>query len=139
MPPGALPQRKRQFSARPSCGEKGSITRQSARVRELSDQREELSREITRLDERRVALETEYDATTAKLWEEYELTLSDAAELCVPFESVTDLRRQVGEVRNKIRALGNVNVGAIEEYAEVRERYEFLRAQVADVERAKRS
>lgn len=115
----------------------GSITRQSARVRELSDQREELSREITRLDERRVALETEYDATTAKLWEEYELTLSDAAELCVPFESVTDLRRQVGEVRSKIRALGNVNVGAIEEYAEVRERYEFLRAQVADVEKSK--
>ena len=115
----------------------GSITRQNARVRELTAQREELSREITRLDERRTALETEYDATTAKLWEEYELTLSDAAALSVPFESVTELRRGVAEVRGQIRALGNVNVGAIEEYAEVRERYEFMRGQVADVEKSK--
>ena len=41
------------------------------------------------------------------------------------------------EVRGKIRALGNVNVGAIDEYKEVRERYDFLKAQVTDVEKAK--
>ena len=115
----------------------GSITRQSARVRELTAQREELTKEITRLEERRIALETEYDATTAKLWEEYELTLTDAAAMSVPFESVGELRRGVAEVRGKIRALGNVNVGAIEEYQEVRGRYEFMRAQVADVEKSK--
>ena len=115
----------------------GSITRQSARVRELTAQREELTKEITRLEERRVALETEYDTTTAKLWEEYEMTLSDAAAMSVPFESVSELRRGVAEVRGKIRALGNVNVGAIEEYQEVRGRYEFMRGQVADVEKSK--
>ena len=115
----------------------GSITRQNARVRELTDQREALTKEIARLDERRVALESEYDATTAKLWEEYEMTLSDAMAMSVPFESVTELRRGVTEVRGKIRALGNVNVGAIEEYAEVRERYDFMRGQVEDVEKSK--
>ena len=41
------------------------------------------------------------------------------------------------EVRGKIRALGNVNVGAIDEYKEVRERYDFMKAQVTDVEKAK--
>ncbi|MEG0804519.1 MAG: chromosome segregation protein SMC, partial [Pygmaiobacter sp.] len=114
-----------------------SITRQTARVRELQNQREELSREMTRLEERKAALETEYDATTQKLWEEYELTPTDAAALAVPFESAGELRRRVGEVRGKIKALGNVNVAAIEEYAEVNTRYEFMRSQVSDVEKSK--
>ena len=55
----------------------------------------------------------------------------------MPFESGAELRRQVSEVRGKIKALGNVNVSAIEEYAEVSQRYEFLRAQVGDVETSK--
>lgn len=117
--------------------QEGSITRQTARVRELQNEREALSREISRLEERKAAMETEYDATTQKLWEEYELTPADAAEIAIEFESSADLRRRVSEVRGKIKALGNVNVGAIEEYAEVRERYEFMRAQVGDVEKSK--
>ena len=40
----------------------------------------------------------------------------------------------MADLRNQIRALGNVNVSAIEEYQEVRERYDALSAQVADVE-----
>ena len=55
----------------------------------------------------------------------------------MPFESAAQLRRDVGEVRARIRALGNVNVGAIDEYAEVRARYDYMRAQVADVEQSK--
>ena len=51
--------------------------------------------------------------------------------------NTAELRRQVSEVRGKIKALGNVNVSAIEEYAEVSQRYEFLRAQVDDVETSK--
>ncbi len=115
----------------------GQITEQTRRSREITEQREALSREISRLDERKKALETEYDQTIARLWEEYELTLSDAEALCVPFESTAELRSQVAEVRAKIRALGNVNVAAIDEYAEVSERYEFLLAQVKDVEASK--
>ncbi len=69
--------------------------------------------------------------------EEYQLTESEARGQCVPFESLTELRRSVTEVRGKIRGLGNVNVGAIEEYKEVKERYDFLKAQVTDVEKAK--
>ena len=52
-------------------------------------------------------------------------------------ESLIKLRRQVAEVRGKIRALGNVNVGAIEEYKEVKERYDFMKAQVTDVEKSR--
>lgn len=115
----------------------GGITQQTARVRKITDEREALGREIARLTEQKEQKDAEYEQTVAKLWEEYELTLSAAQELCVPFESGAELRLQVSEVRGKIKALGNVNVSAIEEYAEVSQRYEFLRAQVGDVETSK--
>ena len=115
----------------------GGITQQTARVRKITDEREALGREIARLTEQKEQKDAEYEQTVAKLWEEYELTLSAAQELCVPFESGAELRRQVSEVRGKIKALGNVNVSAIEEYAEVSQRYEFLRAHVGDVETSK--
>lgn len=115
----------------------GGITQQTARVRKITDEREALGREIARLTEQKEQKDAEYEQTVSKLWEEYELTLSAAQELCVPFESGAELRRQVSEVRGKIKSLGNVNVSAIEEYAEVSGRYEFLRAQVGDVETSK--
>ena len=105
-----------------------------ARARTAADEREEMSREMARLAERKAAAESEYDATAAKLWDEYQLTVSQAEALCVDFDSLPALRAQAAEVRNKIRALGSVNVRAIEEYREVKARYDTLRAQVADVE-----
>ena len=105
-----------------------------ARARTAADSREEMGREMARLAERKAAAESEYDATAAKLWDEYQLTVSQAEELCVEFDSLPALRAQVADLRNQIRALGNVNVSAIEEYQEVRERYDALSTQVADVE-----
>ena len=105
-----------------------------ARARAAADEREEMSREMARLAERKAAAESEYDATAAKLWDEYQLTVSQAEALCVDFDSLPALRAQAAEVRNKIRALGSVNVRAIEEYREVKARYDTLRVQVADVE-----
>ena len=103
----------------------------------LTDERERMSGEMARLAERKTAAETELNTTASKLWEEYQLTEAEAEKLCVPFANVADLRRQVAEVRGKIRALGNVNVGAIEEYKEVKERYDFMKAQVTDVEKSR--
>ena len=105
-----------------------------ARARTAADSREEMSREMARLAERKAAAESEYDQTVAKLWDEYQLSVSQAEALCVEFDSLPALRAQVADLRNQIRALGNVNVSAIEEYQEVRERYDALSAQVADVE-----
>ena len=113
------------------------ITRLGQENRALTDERERMGGEMARLAERRAAAEAERDDTAAKLWEEYQLTENEAKAQCVEFTTVTELRRQVAEVRGKIRALGNVNVGAIDEYKEVKERYDFLKAQVGDVERSK--
>ena len=114
-----------------------AVARLGQENRALTDERERMSGEMARLAERRTAAANELNDTNSKLWEEYQLTESEARSQCVPFESLTELRRSVTEVRGKIRALGNVNVGAIEEYKEVKERYDFLKAQVTDVEKAK--
>ena len=114
-----------------------AVARLGQENRALTDERERMSGEMARLAERRTAAENELNDTNTKLWEEYQLTAGEAQELCVEFESLTELRRSVAEVRGKIRGLGNVNVGAIEEYKEVKERYDFLKAQVTDVEKAK--
>ena len=108
-----------------------------ARARASSDSREEMGREMSRLAERKAAAETEYDQTVAKLWDEYQLTVSQAETLCVEFDSLPALRAQVADLRGKIRALGSVNVSAIEEYKEVKSRYDALVTQVTDVEESR--
>ena len=108
-----------------------------ADARAAAERREEAGREMTRLSERKSAAEGEYDQLAAKLWDEYQLAPSDAAKCCVAYTSLPALRGQVAEVRHKMRALGSVNVGAVEEYEEVRARYEGLKAQVEDVEESR--
>ena len=108
-----------------------------ARARTAADSREEMSREMARLAERKAAAESEYDQTVAKLWDEYQLSISQAEALCVEFDSLPDLRAQVADLRGKIRALGSVNVSAIEEYKEVKARYDALVTQVTDVEESR--
>ena len=65
--------------------------------------------------------------------------VAEALPLCVEFSSVTELRQKVSSVRNRIRALGNVNVAAIEEYQEVSARYQFLSEQISDVDESRKS
>ena len=108
-----------------------------AHARTAADSREEMSREMARLAERKAAAESEYDQTVAKLWDEYQLSVSQAEALCVEFDSLPALRAQVADLRGKIRALGSVNVSAIEEYKEVKARYDALVTQVTDVEESR--
>lgn len=115
----------------------GAITQQNQQMRTITQQQEGLTREISRLEEQKKTMEAEYDQTVAKLWDEYQLTFSYAKELCIDFESAIQLKQQVSWIRDEIRALGNVNVAAIEEYKEVSQRYEFLNTQVKDVEKSK--
>ena len=112
-------------------------TKAQAAARAAAENREDASREMARLSERKSAAEGEYDQLAAKLWDEYQLTPTEAAKFCVEYASLAALRAQVAEVRSKMRALGSVNVGAVEEYQEVRGRYESLKAQVEDVEESR--
>ncbi len=100
-------------------------------------EREQLSGELARLEERKAGMLREYDETTNKLYDEYQLTRREAGEISEPAEDPKESRIKLTEVKNKIKALGSVNVGAIEEYKEVSERYEFMSTQISDVEQSK--
>ena len=73
-----------------------------------------------------------------KLWDNYELTPGPAGEKAGQIESVAAGTRRIGELKRKISALGTPNLGAIEEYARVNERYTYLVEQQNDVLTAKR-
>lgn len=102
------------------------------------DEKEKLAAETVRLEERKAALEREAEETERKLFEEYGLTRREAEGLVQPIESVGAAQKRLSELKGQIKALGNVNVAAIEEFKEVSERYEFLSGQVDDVEKSKR-
>ena len=65
------------------------------------------------------------------------MTRSDALAQAKPVEDEQRWQNRLTELRNKIRALGTVNLAAIEEYGEVEGRYRFLKVQSDDVERSR--
>lgn len=102
--------------------------------RAKSEERERLSGDIARLEERKIAMRNEYDNLTSKLYDEYQLTRREAAALEIEIDDYSLAAKRLSELKSQIRALGSVNVSAIEEYKEVSERYEFLSGQINDVE-----
>ena len=122
--------------------EKRSALEQSAgelraKEREITARRENAGREAERLRERLEGLQREYDTIIAKLWEEYELTRREAEEIGIAIDDAAAAQRRLTELKNKIKALGAVNVAAVVEYKEVSERYTFMKAQTDDVEKSK--
>ncbi|MDO5448663.1 MAG: chromosome segregation protein SMC [Clostridia bacterium] len=105
--------------------------------RDKTGERERLSSDLARLTEQKANMLREYDETENKLYEEYQLTRREAAEISDPAEDPKQAKTDLAEIKNKIKALGSVNVGAIEEYKEVSERYEFMSTQVSDIEVSK--
>ena len=105
--------------------------------RAKSADREKIGGEVARLEERKTVMEKELDDTMTKLYDEYQLSRREAQELGIVLEDIGEARRRLQEIKNKIRALGSVNVGAIDEYKEVSERYEYMSAQISDIEKSK--
>ena len=102
-----------------------------------SEEKEKIGHELARLEERKDSLQKEYDGVVSRLWEEYGLTRREAEQEAKPAADPQAAQRRLTELKNGIRALGTVNLSAVEEYREVSERYEFLKAQVADVEKSR--
>ena len=113
------------------------LTGLRATEKEQIAKRERAAAKLSRSEERRTALQTEYDKLIAKLWDEYNMTRSDALAQAKPIEDEQRWQNRLTELRNKIRALGTVNLAAIEEYGEVEGRYRFLKVQSDDVERSR--
>lgn len=109
--------------------------------KEFFAKREELNEKITGLERALFKLNASIEKNTEKsdslsnyMWEEYELTFNNSLPL--KDETLTDLsalKKEIAALRGKIKALGDVNVNAIEDYKEVSKRYEFLKTQHDDI------
>ena len=123
-------------------GQKDTLeARRSILTRESGDaitKREAAASELVRLQEKSEAMQEQQNGISAKMWEEYELTRSEAAETAIPLEDVPAAQKRLTELRGRIRGLGAVNVAAIEEYEEVSGRYRFMKEQTDDAENAKK-
>lgn len=98
----------------------------------------DLDKDMFRVQAQMEKLEERQEQAVSYLWNEYEMTYSAALELKKEeYQSMAQVRGQIEELKAKIRSLGNINVNAIEDYKEVSERYEFLKAQHEDLTAAR--
>ncbi len=117
---------------------------QTARQGGFFQKREEISGEISRLDKEAFRLQNQREKLSERLenyvnymWSEYELTYSGAEALRDESAgSLPELKKRLEELKAAIRALGNVNVNAIEDYKEISGRYEFMKTQHEDLVKA---
>ncbi len=107
--------------------------------KELTDRLINLQQELSRINSKQVKLSMERENLVNRLWEDYELTISDAEERFKEPENEKEDTKRLGELKGKIKALGSVNIDSIEEYKSVSERYEFLSKQKNDLDESKKN
>ena len=111
-----------------------------AKRESLSEKMNQLDKEIYRLNSQREKLEEQQDNQINYMWNEYEITYNIALELKNDeYYNLPELKKNIAELKAKIRGLGDVNVNSIEEYKSVSERYEFLKTQHDDLVEAEKS
>ncbi len=109
-----------------------------ARREEISARLSALDKDLFRVQAQAEKLEERLEQAASYMWSEYELTFSTAQELrSTEYDSLPELKRQIDALKGSIKALGNVNVNAIEDYREVSERYEFMKTQHEDLTAAR--
>ena len=102
-------------------------------LQEQSLRLDDIRSQIAKIDLKKSKVELELDQVINKMWEDYELTPNNVEE----YKEVTnphEVQKQVNALRSDIRALGSINVDSIQEYKEVKERYDFLSEQRYDLE-----
>lgn len=107
---------------------------------ELSERMAALDKEVYRLNSQKERMEESIESQINYMWDEYEITLSDAESL--KNEEMNDLpsmKKDISALKDEIKKLGDVNVNAIEDYKNLMERYTFLKAQHDDLVEAEKT
>ena len=102
-------------------------------VEEQLEKIEILKTQVSKLDLKKSKIELELNQVINKMWEEYELTPNNTGDIKMS-EKPQEVQKQVNSIRSQIRELGSVNVDAINEYKELKERYDFMSEQRLDLE-----
>ncbi|MCM1174756.1 MAG: chromosome segregation protein SMC [Blautia sp.] len=107
---------------------------------ELAKQMNALDKEVYRLNSQKEKLETSIESQINYMWDEYEITLSDAASMRnEEMDDLPAMKKDISRLKDEIRKLGDVNVNAIEDYKNLMERYTFLKTQHDDLVEAEQT
>ncbi|MDD4422452.1 MAG: chromosome segregation protein SMC, partial [Eubacteriales bacterium] len=109
------------------------------KVKQLQSEKDEAFRRFTSLEAEQNKLNKDYEDISSKLWDEYELTYSSAVSLRLPAEKMEKAHTRISSLKSRIRAMGSINVNALEEYRQEKERYDFLTAQTEDLNKTRKS
>lgn len=107
------------------------------RVKEINEQIINQEKDLGRLESRAAVLENEENQFIDYLWQQYEITYSDAASLKIQIDNLGQAKSRINKLKSEIRSLGTINVAAIEEYEQVKTRYDFLTTQRDDLIKSK--
>ncbi|MBQ6215423.1 MAG: chromosome segregation protein SMC, partial [Oscillospiraceae bacterium] len=107
-------------------------------AQEKNDAIIDLERKKAKAEQKKAASESEEKQIIDRLWENYELSHSKALEIRQPIGSISSATREVNAIKREMASLGTPNLGAIDEYARVSERYDFLTSQRDDIEKAEK-
>ncbi len=123
-----------------NVGVEQKLNRMRVKLQEETSHRETCFREYTLAESKQKSLSDERDSQTARLWDDYELTYSTALDCGYP-EVTSETRKstlaELNEYKSKLRELGSVNLAAIDEYSEQKQRFDFMTSQVDDLKRSK--
>ena len=95
---------------------------------------EDIKAQISKIDLKKSKIEYDIEQITNKMWEEYEITPNKASTEYNKPENVQEVEKRVNVLRNEIKNLGSINIDAIKEYKELKERYDFVCEQRLDLE-----
>jgi len=112
-----------------------------AKLQDRMNQKELIFREYTKCEAKLASLRDTQDKLSTKLWDDYELTRSDAVALGYPpvtKENRSEMLALQTECRNKLRVMGSVDLDAVNKYEEVKARYDYLNGQLTDLEKARK-
>lgn len=115
-----------------------TVPERKFRLRAAQTRREQAFQSYTKLETGKQAAEEEFNTVVSRLWDEYELSYTAAEEFRLPLEERDKMPSRLNSVKGKIRAMGVINVKAVDEYRELKERYDFLKTQLDDLNRTHR-
>lgn len=97
----------------------------------------DLQQESVRLESKNAKIEADTDAVISKLWDDYELTYNTALEFKKIDFNMNEAQREAASLRAQIKSLGNINIDSIEQYKEVKEKFDYLSEQKRDLDETK--
>ena len=113
------------------------ITEYSAKLKKCYSEKDNLVRDFTKAETKLESGQTEHDRLISRLFDTYDLTYTTAGEVRIVIENKGEATKRLSYLKGEIKKLGSVNLNAVSEYAELKERYDFLSTQVGDLTKSK--